>query len=66
MIVYAQQFDTIDSIAYRYFGEQSVDYLAQILELNPNLQGVILAEHQAVQLPAKIVKTQSNTLKLWD
>lgn len=66
MLVYAQQFDTIDSIAYRYFGEQSVDYLAKILDLNPNLKGVILAEHQAIQLPIATVEPTSNTLKLWD
>lgn len=60
------QNDTIDSIAYRYFGEQSAQYLPEILNLNPNLHEVILATHQEVLLPDVVQQADNDTLKLWD
>lgn len=66
MLVYAKQNDTLDAIAYRYFGTQTVDVLPEIFELNPHITGVILSENQAVHLPEFTPKPQSETLKLWD
>lgn len=66
-VVKAEQGDTIDSIAYRYYGDQSPLYLAQILDVNPDLFNPILATHQLVTLPDIIVTQAINqTLKLWD
>lgn len=66
MIVQAHQHDTLDDVAYRYFGTQTVDILPEILALNPQIAGIILNEHQAVYLPDIAPKQQSETLKLWD
>lgn len=66
MLVYAHQNDTLDDVAYRFFGSKTVDILPAILALNPQIAGVILTEHQAVYLPDVAPKQQSETLKLWD
>lgn len=65
-IVKAMQDDTLDTVAYREYGDQSTLYLAEILELNPSLHKVILATHQPVLLPDYIQPATSETLKLWD
>lgn len=64
--VNAIQGDTLDAIAYRYFKDNSVQVLAALIELNPELHATFLDEHQSVRLPesAQIQSTQS--LKLWD
>lgn len=65
-IVYAQQQDTLDTIAYRFYGEQAVSMLPALIEANPNIQNVFLNEHQAINLP-EIIETQTNqTLAMWD
>lgn len=64
--VYAVQGDTLDSIATRYFPNNPVQVLADLIELNPALESVILIEHQAVILPEAITTSTTQTLKLWD
>ncbi|QHH99246.1 tail protein X [Acinetobacter dispersus] len=65
-IVKAIQNDTLDSVAYREYGNQSALYLPEILELNPSLHQVILDTHQKVILPDYIQPVTNETLKLWD
>ena len=64
--VKAIQGDTFDSIAYRYFAEQSTVMLPVLLEANPNIQSVILEDNQAINLPEKINIHTTQPLKLWD
>lgn len=64
----AQQFDTLDSIAYRFFGNQSNRYLPLLVELNPEYQPhAILPMRSTVVLPftAPIASTEQR-LKIWD
>lgn len=64
--VNAIQNDTLDSIAYREYGNKSAQYLPAILQLNPDLHHVILDIHQQVLLPATVQHVSSQSLKLWD
>jgi phage tail protein X len=64
--VYAIQGDTLDSISTSYFPNNPVQVLADLIELNPTLESVILVEHQAVVLPESITTSTTQTLKLWD
>lgn len=66
MLVYSIQNDTLDAIAYRYFGTNTAEILPEIFELNPHITDVILLENQAVHLPEFRPQPQSETLKLWD
>lgn len=66
MLVYSIQNDTLDAIAYRYFGTNTAEILPEIMALNPHITDVILLENQAVHLPEFTSKPQSETLKLWD
>ena len=51
----SQQFDTLDAIAYRFFGNQSNAYLPKIVELNPQFtQLAILPMRSTVILPFNI------------
>ncbi|WAU72944.1 MULTISPECIES: tail protein X [unclassified Acinetobacter] len=65
-IVKAMQNDTLDTVAYREYGDKSALYLPEIMELNPRLHHVILATHQQVLLPDYIKAATNETLKLWD
>jgi len=62
----AMQNDTFDSIAYRYYGNQSVVMLPALLEANSNLQQVVLQEHQVINLPELLQAQRPQTIKLWD
>lgn len=62
----ARQNDTFDSIAYRYYGKQSVVMLATLLEANSTLQTVVLQQHQLIHLPELTKAKRSQTIKLWD
>lgn len=64
----AQQFDTLDSIAYRFFGIQSNAYLPLIVELNPQYQPhAILPMRSTVILPFTVpIASAEQRLKLWD
>lgn len=64
--VKALQNDTMDSVAYRYFGSSSTAMLPALLEANPGLESVFLEQHQVVNLPVLTQAQQSQTLKLWD
>lgn len=64
--VRAIQNDTMDSIAYRYFGNDAVAMLPALMDANPDIQALVLAEHQLVNLPAMTQTSASQTLKLWD
>lgn len=64
--VYAMQGDTLDTVADRYFKNNSVDMLPALIELNPELDGIFLAEHQAIKLPEPAQAQTAQTLKLWD
>ena len=64
--VNAIQGDTLDAIAYRYFKDNSVHVLATLIELNPELDGTFLDEHQAVILPETTQMQSTPSLKLWD
>jgi len=64
--VYAIQGDTLDAVAARYFKNNPVDMLPALIELNPELDGIFLAEHQAVILPEPAQVQTAQTLKLWD
>lgn len=65
-IVYAQQGDTLDAIAYRYFKNNAVQMLASLIELNPELHQTFLTEHQAIILPEPTQIQSTPSLKLWD
>lgn len=64
--VKALQNDTMDSVAYRYYGSSSTAMLPALLEANPGLESVTLNQHQVVNLPVITEAQQSQTLKLWD
>lgn len=64
----SQQGDTLDAIAYRFFGSQSNSYLPKVVDLNPQFTPTaILPMRSVVVLPfiAPIAQTQQS-LKLWD
>lgn len=63
----SQQNDTLDAISYRFFGNQSNDYLPQLVTLNPNLApAAVIAIGSTVILPFDTPSTTQSTLKLWD
>lgn len=64
----SQQNDTLDSIAYRFFGSQSNDYLPRIVELNTKFTPhAILPMRSTVILPFTTpIATTQQRLKLWD
>lgn len=53
--------DTFDAIAHRY----SVD-LIDLIEANAEIQDVILAQYQIINLPEQTTIQVTQTLKLWD
>jgi phage tail protein X len=64
----SQQGDTLDSLAFRVYGQDSVALLPQLIDINPQLlPDAILPLHQLVRLPDQPVeRMQRPTLKLWD
>lgn len=64
----SQQFDTLDAIAYRFFGNQSNAYLPKIVELNLQFTPhAILPMRSTVILPfTTTVANVQQRLKLWD
>lgn len=60
------QNDTFDSIAYRYYGKQSIVMLAALLEANSDVHHIILPPHQVIHLPELIQARRPQTTKLWD
>jgi len=68
MIVYAQQYDTVDALCWRYLGA-TIDVVEQAYELNPGLvdQGPVLRHGTAVVLPDVVSRVSTvETVKLWD
>lgn len=65
-VIYAQQNDTLDDIAYRFYGTQAVAMLPALLDANPNIQDVFLQENQIINLPEIIERPINQTLSLWD
>ena len=69
MIAKAKQDETIDALAWRVFTNSSSDLVTQIMELNPNLTGMVtLPLGQLVTLPDKIPNQNISpkTITLWD
>lgn len=66
--VLTQQGETLDALAFRVYGQDSVALLPQLIDINPTLLPVaILPTHSMVWLPDQPVeRTQRPTLKLWD
>lgn len=64
----SQQGDTLDAIAYRFFGSQSNAYLPKVVELNPQFTPrAILPMRSTVVLPFTApIATTEQRLKLWD
>lgn len=69
MKLIAHQGDTLDSLLYRYYGEQGKQWVELALELNPHLanQG-ILAMGQGVEMPDSSPQPPAikATVQLWD
>jgi phage tail protein X len=64
--VNAIQGDTLESIAYRYYGAKAVDMLPALVEANSANEQIFLNEHQSIQLPELTKASAPQTLKLWD
>lgn len=64
--VQAIQGDTLESIAYRYYGSNAVDMLPALVEANSTIEQIFLNEHQSIQLPDLTKAAAPQTLKLWD
>lgn len=64
--IQAMQGDTLDAIAHRYYGSQSVAMLPALINANPQLVQVFIPQHSPVSLPALTQLQQTPTLKLWD
>ncbi len=64
--VKAIQGDTLESIAYRYYGTKAVEMLPTLLEANASINQIFLNELQKIQLPELSKATAPQMLKLWD
>lgn len=63
----SQQYDTLDSIAYRQYGDRSADYLPDLVELNPHYTpAAILPMRSIIVLPQVAATMPSASIKLWD
>ena len=63
----SQQGDTLDSIAYRFFGSSSNSYLPDLVKLNPTLTpNAILPMRTLVFLPSKQPIAVQQRLKIWN
>lgn len=61
------QSDTLDAIAYRFFGSESNRYLPQLIELNDQFSPfAILPMRSQIVLPDTPTISPLNTIKLWD
>lgn len=59
--------DTLDSVAYRVFGDKSNHYLSQIIMLNPNFSPfAILPINQVIILPSHDELAHTAVIKIWD
>lgn len=59
--------DTLDSIAYRIYGDKSNHYLPKIIVLNPNLSPyAILPINQTIILPKDDDIAPKSVIKIWD
>lgn len=65
-VVKAIQGDTLESIAYRYYGTKAVEMLPALLEANASINQIFLNELQKIQLPELSKATAPEMLKLWD
>ncbi|MBJ8418793.1 tail protein X [Acinetobacter courvalinii] len=65
-VVKAIQGDTLESIAYRYYGTKAVEMLPALLEANASINQIFLNELQKIQLPELSKATAPQMLKLWD
>lgn len=69
MVTYiAREGDTVDLIAWRYYGRQDARVVEQVLAANPHLadHGPVLPGGTELVLPAITTSTQSQGLRLWD
>lgn len=64
--VKAIQGDTLESIAYRYYGTKAVEMLPALLEANASINQIFLNELQKIQLPELAKAKAPQMLKLWD
>ncbi|NIE97432.1 hypothetical protein F3J02_13245 [Acinetobacter sp. Tr-809] len=64
--VNAIQGDTLESIAFRYFGSKAVDMLPALIGANSTINQLFLNENQKIQLPELTKASAPQTLKLWD
>ena len=63
----SQQGDTLDSIAYRFFGNSSNSHLPDLVKLNPTLTpNAILPMRTLVFLPSKQPIVVQQRLKIWN
>lgn len=64
----AQQFDTLDRIAYRFFGSESGRYVPELVELNPDhAPHALLPMRATVVLPfTAAVGSVQPQIKIWD
>lgn len=61
------QNDTFDSVAYRFFGNQSNDYLPLLVALNPQYAPYsILPSSSIIILPTIAAVSTNKTIKIWD
>lgn len=60
--------DTVDLIAWRYYGRQDARVVEQLLAANPHLagHGPVLPGGAELVLPEIQASTQSQGLRLWD
>lgn len=64
----SQQGDTLDAIAYRFFGNQSTANLPTLIEMNPALvPQALLPPNTTVYLPFnQPIAAKQQWLKIWD
>lgn len=65
-MVLAQHADTLDTIAFRYYNSLSVAMLPALIDANPHLSVIFMAENTRINLPASSLLQQNQSLKLWD
>lgn len=62
--------DTVDYVAYKFYGNTKNEIVEQIYELNPHLfdHPPLLPENLIIELPKKKVSTtvSNKKVKLWD
>lgn len=63
-----KQGDTIDLIAWRYYGRQDGKVVEKLLDANPKVaeSGAFLPENQTINLPDIEVAESAKGVRLWD